>query len=159
MIKYIVASALFMLCMACQKREQEVIKRENIDFTKDSLAREKIRLVFDLYNDCYIHCPTDTTLVIEAKFSEGWKNGEFRYYKEITDTLKLEDKIFVRDGIEVADRQVLSYTKPNEIYFQLEVKPYNIDKRDTEKYNFYYKGKLFIKQKGFHYFADALYTK
>ena len=103
---------------------------------------------------------SDSIIFFEGEIFQGWKNKS----SEIKDTLQLTEKFFVEDSIGNRTKQLLSYSKQNQTYFQLIITKKelsSVDEKGQAKtdISFDYGGKLFINKKSFQYFSDFLYTK
>lgn len=151
---------IILLCVAitsCQQKEAK-IDVVDWDFTRIDFKEESISLLSG-YSSFDFTKLTDSILILHGEIFQGWKNKPLRIY----DTLKLTEKYFVQDSLVL--QQIVSYSKPNTVFFQLVITKTggvkeNLEMETTQPTVFFdYKGKLFIKKGHLHFFAEDLWYK
>lgn len=174
-MKTILSFILLILLVSCKQNETKS-KEVEWDFTSKSFDKtfkdKEIRLL-EMYDVFTFTKLSDSVIVLDGGIFQGWKNKSMN----IKDTLKLTEKHFVLDSLGNKEKQILSYSKRNQIYFQLivtkkeftylgfeETGEETSDKKTTEEklitdVRFDYSGKLFIHRKDVQYFGEDLYTK
>ncbi len=138
-----------LLLFSCAKKEK--VKRVEWDFSDKAFKSDQhLRLtMLNIYDMVSINKLSDSLILINLAIFKGWKTHPLKF----TDTVKLTENIKILDTLGNQVKQVLSYAKNKEIFFQL-----NLYKQlTTESYK--YDGKLFIDSKKLNYFCDHLYIK
>lgn len=133
--------------------------KDHWDFTSKDFTDSNVRLLnkIDVFT---FDKNSDSTMIIHGSIFQGWK----RKALEIKDTLQLTEKHFVQDSLGQKRQQVLSYSKQNQIVFQLIVTKkeltYDSGNRNTKTDVWFdYTGKLSIAKKNLKYSSEDLYTK
>ncbi|MBP6576064.1 MAG: hypothetical protein KA796_04455 [Chryseobacterium sp.] len=155
----ILVSTLFTLQSCENKAKKNRETKDHWDFTSKAFKDKNIRLL-SRYDVFHFTQQSDSIIFFEGEIFQGWKNKS----SEIKDTLQLTEKFFVEDSIGNRTKQLLSYSKQNQTYFQLIITKKelsSVDEKGQAKtdISFDYEGKLFINKKSFQYFSDFLYTK
>ncbi|MGV8993692.1 MAG: hypothetical protein ACOH1O_06270 [Flavobacterium sp.] len=148
-MKYLSGLIMLFSILCCNKSIED--KAIEYDFSSKSFETNQHSsvIMLNVYDVISIKKLTDSLLLIDLEVFKGWKEERLRF----SDTLKLTDKIRRLDSFGNQTEQVLSYSKDNQVFFQLNVGYSGIRKT----YN--YRGKLFIKNSELNYFCDNLYVK
>lgn len=151
---------LIFLCAAitsCQRKEAKTDVAD-WDFTRSDFKEESISLLSG-YSTFDFTKLSDSVLILQGEIFQGWKNKPLK----IEDTLRLTEKYFVQDSLVL--QQIVSYSKPNTVFFQLVITENegvkeNLEMETTQSAVFFdYKGKLFIEKGHLHFFAEDLWYK
>lgn len=144
-------------CVNESKKSNQI--NDKWDFTNKTFKDKNIRLLsgYDIFEFTQ---KSDSIIIFTGSIFQGWKKKS----SEIKDTLQLTEKFFVEDSIGNRTKQILSYSKEKQTYFQLIITKKEISSVDGKGQPktdiwFDYEGKLFSNKKSFTYFSDFLYEK
>ncbi|MBB4805730.1 hypothetical protein HNP38_001002 [Chryseobacterium defluvii] len=148
--------------ISCEKSQPQPF---TFDFTgKDFKEKE---LTMNDYPSIFTFSKlNDSLLIVEGSIFQGWKKESIRF----SDTLELKNDFKVTDSTGYQTHQVLFYSKPKRVSFQLTIsasKPKSflkgkIDNTASEipsENIFNYEGRLFIDDKKLKYFSEELWIK
>lgn len=161
-----VTSLLFWSCENKVEKPTEIKEiqksteiNDHWDFTSKDFTDSNVRLLnkFNVFN---FDKNSDSTIILNGNIFQGWKRKSL----EIKDTLLLTEKHFLQDSSGEKRQQILSYSKRNQIVFQLIVTKkemtYDSGNRNTKTDVWFdYSGKLSINKKQLKYSTSDLYTK
>ena len=145
---------------SCENKAKTSSNAEyNWDFTNKEFKDKNIRLLngYDVFE---FKKQSDSIIAFDGGIFKDWKSE----WLKVNDTIKLTETHFLKDSSGRKVKQILSYSKRNQIYFQLIITKKELSSFDgtgQPKPNiwFDYEGKLFINKKSTQYFSDFLYTK
>lgn len=148
-MKYLLIIAITLFFYSCRKKEKA--KAVAWDFSNYEFKNnQRLPLtMLNSYDVISIDQLSDSLLLIDLEIFKGWKNKPLKF----SDTVKLSENIKILDTLGSQTRQIVSYKKKNEVFFQLNI--YQQGKANSYKYD----GKLFIENNKLHYFCDYLYIK
>ena len=134
-------------------------EKYNWDFTSKEFKDKNVRLLSG-YDAFEFKRQSDSIIIFDGGIFKDWKSE----WLKVNDTLKLTETYFLKDSLGERTKQILSYSKKNQTYFQLIITKKELSSVDEmgqpkPRIWFDYEGKLFINKKNIQYFSDFLYTK
>ena len=168
MKKTFLAFIVFSLCISCHEKKETLIKSEGNsvrlqtiewDFTNKDFPQSDLTFIAEGYNAFQVKKIDEKKLLLQCTYFQGWKNKPLVE----NDTLILKTKKFEKDDKGNVLSQKLTYSKDEEVEFELNVTQKNIPVTDSlsdkTKLLFTYGGRLKVNKINRQYLNNDLWSK
>ena len=113
--KLLLILILSFIIYSCNEKIQKPVETKNDwNFMNKSFKEKKITFLcqYDVFN---FSKQSDSLIIMDGEIFKNWKSE----WIKVNDTLKLTENFFVTDSLGNKTTQIVSFSRPKQIYFQL----------------------------------------